>query len=75
METWLCPLQRLLATYQKYFDRFFLDTIKVKILKNKVVRIQRILILEKWVFKIIKIDNMKKIQNIFKKCNNSILCN
>ena len=24
-------LHRLLATYQKYFDRFFLDTIKVKI--------------------------------------------
>ena len=43
-----------------YFDTFFLDTIKVKILKNQVVRIQRNIRLEKWILKIIKIDNMKK---------------
>ena len=60
-------LHRLLATYQKYFHRFFLDTIKVKIQNNKVVRMQRILILEKWIRKIIKIVNMEKIQNIIKK--------
>ena len=52
-------LHRLLATCQKYFDRFFLD--KIKIQKNKVVRIQKTLILEKWILKIIKIDNVKKI--------------
>ena len=62
----------LFETYQKYFDRFFLDTIKVKIWKNKVVRIQRILILEKWILKIIKIINMQKIQNMIKKYNKII---
>ena len=31
------------------------------------MRIQTILILEKWILKIIKIDNMKKIQSIIKK--------
>ena len=50
--------------YQTNFDRFFLDTNKVKIYKNKVVRMQRIFILEKWILKIIKIDNMKKIHII-----------
>ena len=34
--------------------------------------IQRILILEKWILEIIKIDNMKKIQNILKKYNKII---
>ena len=65
-------LHRLLATYQKYFDRFFLNTNKVKILKNKVVRIQRILILGRLILKIIKINNMKKIQSIIKKYNKII---
>ena len=32
---------------QKYFDRFFIDIINVEIYKNKLVKIQRILILEK----------------------------
>ena len=59
--------------YRIYFDRFLLDTINVKIYKNKVVRIQRILILEKWILKIINIVNMKKIQNIIKKFNKIIL--
>ena len=68
-------LHRLLTTYQKYFDRFFLDTIDVEIYKNKVVRIQRILKLEKWILKIIKIDNMKEIQNIIKKYNKIIFIN
>ena len=31
--------------------------------------------LEKWILKIIQINNMKKVQNIIKKYNNSILCN
>ena len=37
---------------------------KVKIQKKNVVRIQRILILQKWILKIIKIDNMKKYNKI-----------
>ena len=55
-----------ISNVSKYFDKFFLDTIKVKIFKNKVVRIRTIFILEKWILKIIKIDNMKIIQNIKK---------
>ena len=65
-------LHKLLATNKKYVDRFFLDTIKDKIYKNKVVRTQMIFILEEWILKIIKIDNMIKIQNIIKKYNKII---
>ena len=49
-----------------YFNTFFLNTIKVKILKNQIVRIQRNLRLEKWILKIIKIDNMKKFKTLLK---------
>ena len=51
--------------YQIYYDRFFLNTIKDK-KKNKFVRIQRIFPLEKWILKIIKIDNIKKLKTYLK---------
>ena len=49
--------------YQKYFDTFFFDTIRIKIQKKKVERIQRILILEKWILKIKRIDFFEKKYN------------
>ena len=57
-------LHRLVAKYQKYFNRYFLDSLKVKIYKIKVMRIQNILVFEKWILKMITIDNIKKYKTL-----------
>ena len=58
----------------KYAERNLVaKCITFRFIISEVVRIQRILILEKWILKIIKIDNMKKLRNIIKKYNKSFL--